>query len=200
MRSWVGAVVVSIGLLITSTVAADAKSEARAAYQEGSRLYDLADFAGALAGFRKAYMLFEEPTILFNIAQCHRQLKNTEEAIRFYKTYLRKVSTAPNAVEVEALIKRLEGQLEKERAEAQAAAAAAAAEAKKTELEPPPTASATSAPLVVAAPPKRKIRPWIWGVVAGSIVVVAGVGVGLGIALGSKTKYPTETVPALVYP
>lgn len=199
MRSWLGAVVICVGLLFATTVAADAKSEARAAYQEGSRLYDLADFAGALAGFRKAYMLFEEPTILFNIAQCHRQLKNTEEAIRFYKTYLRKVATAPNAAEVEALIKRLEAQLEKERAEAQAAAAAAA-EVKKTEPEPPRTAPTASVPVVVAAPPTRKIRPWVWGVVAGSIVVVAGVGIGLGIALGSKTKYPTENVPALVYP
>jgi Tetratricopeptide repeat len=48
------------------------------------------------------------PAFLFNIAQCHRQLGNKQEAIKFYRSYLRKVPDAPNAEEVRKLIASLE--------------------------------------------------------------------------------------------
>src|SRR5262249_46162745 len=90
---------------------ADNKEVAREAYTEGTRLYDIADFNGALTAFKKAYVNYEEPSFLFNIAQCYRQVGNKPEALRFYRTYLRKSASAPNGDEVRKLIATLEASL-----------------------------------------------------------------------------------------
>ena len=42
---------------------------------------------------------------LFNIAQCHRQLKNHSKAIFFYEGYLRETPDAPNKEEVTVFLK-----------------------------------------------------------------------------------------------
>jgi tetratricopeptide (TPR) repeat protein len=75
----------------------DNKAAARDSYREGTRQYDLGDYQKALELFKRAYLLFEEPSILFNSAQCERQLKHPEEAVKLYKSYLRKVPTPPIA-------------------------------------------------------------------------------------------------------
>jgi hypothetical protein len=106
-------VFICFGLLATAQ--ADNKQAAREAYKEGSRLYDLMDYKGALEAFKKAYVNFEEPTLLFNIAQCHRYLGQKVEALTSYRTYLRKAPTAPNAEDVRKLVAQLEAAMEHER-------------------------------------------------------------------------------------
>jgi len=64
---------------------ADNRQLAKEAVRDGSRLYDLADYKSALEAFRKAYFNYEEPSFLFNIAQCHRQIGNTADALKFYR-------------------------------------------------------------------------------------------------------------------
>src|SRR5581483_8381803 len=95
---------------------ADNKQIAREAFRDGTRYYDLAEFAKALEEIKKAYFNFEDPVFLFNIAQCHRQLGDKQDAVRFYKTYLRKLPGAPNRDEVQRTIATLESMLEKEKA------------------------------------------------------------------------------------
>lgn len=45
---------------------------------------------------------------LYNIAQCHQKLGHVDEALTFYKTYLRRAPDALNRSEVERRIQDLE--------------------------------------------------------------------------------------------
>jgi len=94
---------------------ADNRAVAREAYKEGTRYFEVGDFQNALEAFKKAYVAYEEPAFLFNMAQCYRLLKNNQEALRAYKLYLRKVPQAPNREEIERLIQQLEIAIEQER-------------------------------------------------------------------------------------
>src|SRR5439155_1462257 len=62
---------------------------ARAAARKGSSFYDLGKYSEALDSFETAYQRKAVPALLFNIAQCHRQLGHLEQAARVYKSYLR---------------------------------------------------------------------------------------------------------------
>jgi tetratricopeptide (TPR) repeat protein len=180
-------------LAMSAPAAAEDKKAAREAFKEGVRYYDLADFPNALEAFKRAYFNYEEPTFLFNIAQCHRQLGNKPEALRFYRTYLRKSPDAPNAAEVKTIIEGLERGIEED---------------KRVQALPPPqplaappqsAAPGPNAPAEAVTPP-RAVAPatatpvykkwWLWTVVG---VVVVGAGLGLGLGLGLKG----ETEPSL---
>src|SRR5438270_13593151 len=117
-----------IALVLLGPLAhAEDKNAARAAYAEGRRHYDLNEFTPALEAFKRAYVAFEDPVFLFNIAQCHRQLGNREDAIKFYRSYLRNQPDAPNHDEVNATIARLETDIaEQKQRDRQAANAAQA--------------------------------------------------------------------------
>ncbi len=69
--------------------AAAAEDAAKAAYREGAADYALGHFRDALAKFELAYKLKQAPTLLFNIAQCHRQLKEFDEAATTYRSFIR---------------------------------------------------------------------------------------------------------------
>jgi hypothetical protein len=164
-------------LLASGVARADDKEAARQAYIEGTRLYDLADFNAALQSFKKAYLNYEEPAFLFNIAQCHRALGDKGEAIRFYRTYLRKVPNAANHVEVEKIIANLEAAQASDRASrAQApqgmlqppanarpesgAARPEMARVVEPRTAPPPTAPPVRvAPPPIAPPPSARVEP-----------------------------------------
>src|SRR5262245_59275248 len=94
---------------------AEDKQAARNAYRAGVHHYDFGEYREALAAFKTAYQNFEDPSFLFNIAQCHRQLLEREEAIRVYRSYLRNAPSAANAGEVRELITRLERELSEEK-------------------------------------------------------------------------------------
>ena len=87
---------------------ADDSTGWRALYREGSRSYDLGDFRAALDAFKRAYLAHEEPGILFDIAECHRQLGENADAVHAYQSYLRRKPNADNRAAVEALIAKLE--------------------------------------------------------------------------------------------
>ncbi len=134
---------------------ADNKTVAKAAFQEGTRQFDLANFDRALESFKRAYLAYEEPAFLFNIAQCHRALGNRTEAVRFYRTFLRKVPEAPNHKEVRAIVATLEAELAAERSTASAPPQGVLAPT-SAEVSPPkpahlPAPSATPAPVEPAA-------------------------------------------------
>src|SRR5262249_39692180 len=95
------------------------KAAAGQAYREGQRQYDLNDFAKALESFKRAYTLYDEPALLYNIAQCYRQLADEEQAIRFYKSYLRRMPNPPNRDDVRHLLATLEKSYNEKRANAE---------------------------------------------------------------------------------
>jgi hypothetical protein len=148
------------------------------------KLYDLGKFEAALAEYDAAYSAKPLPALLFNIAQCHRNLGRKERAVFFFRRYLELSPAAKNRADVEASIAELEADL---RDEEEAAAAAAAA--KRAALAPPPVPPPpVSASLVRAsdAAADTGVRPerhpvtgrwWFW---TGIVVVALAAGGGVG--------------------
>jgi len=93
-------------------VAADARTEmAREHYLQGDAYYKLDKYPNALAEYEQAYIAKQDPSFLYNIAQCHRLMGNRVEAIRFYRRYLKDAPNAPNKDVAEKHIKDLEAAL-----------------------------------------------------------------------------------------
>jgi tetratricopeptide (TPR) repeat protein len=190
MRSVVGLLVVVTAVLPAGrALSADPnqRAEARKHYAEGVKHYDLAEYEEALREFKEAYRAADDPAFLFNTAQCYRKLGDVQEAITFYRNYLRKAPASPNRAEVERRI----AELEREQASRPAPLAAASAG-----TQSPPVATAALLParpeaeaggpsaLLVApetSPPPETTRPfyrrgWFWvavGVVAAGAVAAA---------------------------
>ncbi len=174
-------IVLMLGAVADAT---DSKAIARAAYQEGTKLFEVGEYQSALAAFKRAYLAYDEPAFLFNIGQCHRLLGDKAEAVRSYRQYLRKVPDSPNRGELEKIVADLEEALEKERAAAEPASAQPAA------VSSPVPAPASPAPARPADKPLYK-KWWLWTIVGG--VVVAGVAVGLGVGLTSAAASDNPT-------
>ncbi len=174
---------------------ADNREVARSFYREATSRYDVGEYGKALELFKSAYLAYQDPALLVNMAQCQRQLGAKEEAVRTYKSYLRNVSDAPNRDEVGRIIASLESDLQREReAKAKSAAERAAAEKAAAQMQAQKAAeAASSAPssTVERKPAYRKW--WVWTLVGGA--VAAGVGVGLGVGL-TRNNFST-TLPAL---
>ncbi|HEX6837631.1 MAG TPA: hypothetical protein VF334_13715 [Polyangia bacterium] len=195
---------------------ADDASNAKKFFISGSKHFDLGEYTDALNDFKEGYRLKDDPVFLYNIAQCHRLLNQNTEALRAYKTYLRRAPNASNRDEVERKIAAIE--------EAQAAANKATTTPpnqvlppnSQTGSEPAPattTAPATTAPtpaattsssnaLTASAPAPSDRTPiykkwWLWTVV-GVVAVGAGLGIGLGVGL-SKSKSNTTVYPAVQF-
>jgi tetratricopeptide (TPR) repeat protein len=78
--------------------------EVRRFYKEGVTHYDLAEYDRAVAKFKEAYRLSNDPAYLFNIAQSYRMARNCREAGRFYQRVLAVQTDAPNKDKIEARI------------------------------------------------------------------------------------------------
>jgi tetratricopeptide (TPR) repeat protein len=83
---------------------------ARAAFERGTKAYNLAEYSRALDAYKEAYNLKADPALLFNIAQCHRLLGHADEAIALYRSYLREAPDAKNRTDVEKRIEDLQAQ------------------------------------------------------------------------------------------
>jgi hypothetical protein len=57
-------------------------------FKSGVALFKEAKFGEALAEFERAYEIAPHPTVLYNIAGCHRELSHYGEAVKFYKRFL----------------------------------------------------------------------------------------------------------------
>lgn len=106
-------------------VHADNKLDAKPHVASADRQYQLGRFTEALAEYTKAYELYPAPPLLFNIAQCHRGLKNWEGAIFFFDGYLRERPSAENRKVVQDLIEEAQSELQKQRERALAGDVAA---------------------------------------------------------------------------
>src|SRR5438876_481729 len=90
-------------LLLARPSGAEKPSEAaRKSYEEATKAYDLGDFKRAVEGYKAAYEAKPDPVLLYNIAQSYRLAKDFEQAIFFYRSFLRRMPDAPNRDDVEA--------------------------------------------------------------------------------------------------
>lgn len=77
--------------------AGDTEARARQHFSDGTLAYDLGEFHKALKEYSEAYRLSPRPALLFNVAQCHRQLGEYGRAAFFYRRYLYLAGDAPDA-------------------------------------------------------------------------------------------------------
>ena len=107
--------------------AATPKEQARVEFEKAQIQYKLGHFDQALEGYGRAYELFHAPAFLFNIGQCHKNLKNYERAIFFFEGYLREEKDPQKRQLAQELADESRAELDKQQKQAARAAAAAGA-------------------------------------------------------------------------
>src|SRR3954471_47449 len=70
------------------TSEAQGQKEADRHFQSGVALFRAARYAEALAEFERAYDIAPHPLVLYNIAECHRELLHYAEAVAAYRQFL----------------------------------------------------------------------------------------------------------------
>ncbi len=110
-------VIALLTLVTTASPAwADNVSEAREHFRLGSKLYDLQRYDEAALEYERAYVLKEDPALLFNIGQAYRFAGSPAKAIGAYRAFLRRVPRTPNRLEVEARISEMQRVLDEQQA------------------------------------------------------------------------------------
>jgi tetratricopeptide (TPR) repeat protein len=153
-------------------VAEELAQQAFDAYQKG-------DFGAAIALYKKAYQSSAAGVILFNIANIYdKKLKDKEQALEYYRKYLRSGDTEPE------LVKRASDRLDTVRAEIEAgkrsqeeernAANPASRPSSGTSTQPGLTVTSSAPP-----PPPPWTRTQKWGLAAGGVGVGAFIGSGV---------------------
>src|SRR5438045_183674 len=110
-------VVAALCLPLVARGADDAsrRAEAKAEVQRAEVQYKLGRFDEALEGYSRAYELVNAPGLLFDIGQCHRNLKSYERAIFFFGEYLREETRPERRALANQLIAESRSELEKQR-------------------------------------------------------------------------------------
>lgn len=189
-----------------SAHAADDRNKARAAFRLANQHYSLGEYQEALAAFKEAYRNYEDPSFLFNIAQCQRQLDQRAEAIRAYRMYLVYAPDASNRDEVRQLIGRLERELEAERATKAAPPPGVQPPSTQPVAEPSParvetakspTSSTPSLTLTAASAPRRETptykKWWVWTLVGVAVAGGAAAGLAVGLSRGGGSTPTANT-------
>ena len=96
------AVAVLLGLALAfyaprAHAAPSKRVQAKRQFEQAEKYYKVGDFQKAADHYAKAYGLVPLSPLLFNLAQCQKQLGNCERAVFYYETYLRENPNAPNA-------------------------------------------------------------------------------------------------------
>jgi len=171
--------VVCMLAVMSSPAAAEDRAAARQAYIEASKYYDLNQYAEALEAFKRAYWNYEDPVILFNIAQCHRALNQKKEAIEAYRSYLRKAPDAKNRDDVQRIIGELDAAMTRERA-VSVLPPQGTLETQPPETKPP---TETKSPTETKPPAETKTPPAPVDTRSARVKKFAGIGVGaVGLA------------------
>jgi tetratricopeptide (TPR) repeat protein len=183
------------------------KDEMLEQWRQGTVEYTLGHYDLAVAHYEQGYRLFEEPALLYNLAQAYRKTGALEQALTAYHSYL--LRSPPNAPNRELARKRI-AELEAAVAAREAAAGAAAAGAGPAATGLGAPRAVATATLAVAAPPSGVVAPaavdlraaapeeapaaggtrrrwWLWGL--GAIVVAGGV-----TAILLATNHTPDTV------
>ena len=170
--------VVVLALLWAAPALADATSEAREHFKTAQTHYALGEFEDAAREFREAYRLRDEPALLFNIGQAHRQMRQWQQAYFYYQQYLSKKPDAPNRAETESLVAQMRRRMDEEE-EQRLRVARDPAAARNSEDVLAPAKPPVPVQVVVPAPPVRRPAPLR---IAGYAALGAGV-VAEGVAL-----------------
>ena len=89
------------------------RARAREQFGLGVERYEGGNYQGALEAFQEAYRLAPHPTVRVNMANCYEHLDRPLEAMHHFERFLAEADGASRQQrrEVQAAIRRLEGQL-----------------------------------------------------------------------------------------
>lgn len=192
-------------LVLAGPATADRSSvdDAKRFFYSAQTHYRLGEFEQALHDFQDAYRLQQDPALLFNIAQCYKQLGRLDDSVRSYRFYLRDAANVPNRASVEKIIAELEQKIaERDRGTASPKPATSESPPKPEPVPASPptpvTAPASAQPAVatvVSSPAPRSRRDLL---IAGGVVGAVGLGlVGGGIGTAFLAAHDRDALTAL---
>lgn len=155
------------------------RAQAKLEVDKAALHYRLGRFEEALASYTRAYELFNAPALLFNIGQCHKNLKNHERAIFFFQGYLREETNPEKRALAEDLLAKSRADLERQRLEAIPPAAPPPAPAPAaepligTDLSRSTAAEGSPAPEGQTAVPLTR-KWWFWTALGAGALAIAG--------------------------
>jgi tetratricopeptide (TPR) repeat protein len=166
--------------------------QARELFQKAEMSFNLGKFGEALTSYQAAYQAKPLPALLFNVAQCYRNLENYERARFFFRRYLDLDARTTNRRMVEDLIAEMTAKMAKSGPVAPLSTSAAEPDAADgLKLAAAPTAApGASVDLARAGAGEQRPQPlykhwWFWAGVAG--VAAGAIAVGL---LASRSETP----------
>jgi len=165
-------------LALRTASAQSNRDQARQHFANGKRYFSQKKYRLAIGEFVTANKLAPSAVLYFNIGLAYDRIGDKRAALQSYRDYLRGVPKAVNNAQVQAKIKRLEGELRAEEAARKKAAAEEAnrkaaeaakrraeeearkkAAAKKTVPIPPPPGTTTTPPTGPSTTPKVAAKP-----------------------------------------
>jgi tetratricopeptide (TPR) repeat protein len=166
-------------------------TDATQAFWSGKQLYDAGEFTSAIEQFQHAYAATHDPTLVYNIAQCHRKLGQCSLALENYQAFLRLSPESPLAPQAE----KQAGALRELCPEANVASAPPP----QTEPNHQPPSLRLRKPVQSGRPPSepasanasRATAPEpmrVWAVAALSGAVLAG-GIAAGLEIWNEGRY-----------
>lgn len=172
--------------LATATVALAQPPDVSKLEASGNKHYELAEYDAAIADFKEAYRISDQPGYLFNIAQAFKKKGDCRQASTFYKNYLRRAPDAQNRDKIQQWIAEMD--------ECAAKQPVVTTPPPTTTNTPPPTTTA----LAPAEPPEEDETPsappasektWMKYAGFGGLGIGAlGLGLGLKFALDGKAS------------
>jgi len=148
-RVWPILLVTAFSLLAPRLVRADA-AKARAHYEKGRSYFQVGEYRKALEEFQAAHVEQNDVAYVYNVAECHRLLGESKDALVFYRRFIRMApADHPSRPDAERRIAELEP----------ATAASAPPPAPPPAAAPPvPAAAAPPAAQLTSAPAQPTAR------------------------------------------
>jgi tetratricopeptide (TPR) repeat protein len=143
----------------------------------GHRLYRLGRYEEAVAAFRRAYEVKADARLLFDIAECYREVGAVDQALFYYDRYLAGWPDAFDRAEVEEKVAELESM---RGSPAPRSAGAARRRHPLMIVEPPPSKPRST--------PHAWQRWWFWTAVG--IAVLGGITTAAVLSSGSPSSNP----------
>jgi tetratricopeptide (TPR) repeat protein len=162
--------------------------------------YKLGRFDEALEADSRAYELFNAPSLLFDIGQCHRNLRSYERAIFFFEEYLREETNPARRTLANELIAESRAELEKQRLQPpdrsdQAPEGASTIFPREATMPTPALVDSAD----TAAPPPVPVtrRWWFWTAIGAGALVLATGAIALFGTGDTRTVPPSGSVGTL---
>lgn len=94
-------------------LSAEPPDDAKLVYEQAARAYEEHHYSDAIRLFQRADVLKPNPAFDFNIGLAYEDMGDPARALASYRSYVRRLPNAPDRVEVDVRIERLERTLER---------------------------------------------------------------------------------------